>query len=103
MNMQPTIRAKLESVPTVGAALDSPGSFGANPLYIVGIVPDESATFTLIGGPAHNVGAWLEVEPEDRAFIHPEHGEREFSRGEALAIAAPPPRCSRTFELPLAA
>lgn len=52
MNMQTTIERANDTLPAIGAALDSPGSFGANPLYVVDLVPETANSFTLIGGPS---------------------------------------------------
>lgn len=42
------------------------------------------------------------AEPEDRMFWHPDHGDREFTRAEAMEVAQERPRCRKTLEMDLA-
>lgn len=53
--------------------------------------------------PTYNVGSWNEVHPESRLFFRPSDHSRDFTREEALAEIGGYPRCTRTYELPLAA
>jgi hypothetical protein len=83
----------------------------------------ESVAYTLTTAQARNLDALLQagfrpvthpwrgvVDPEDRAFYHPEHPAecgpdsfRDFTPAEALALIGAPVRCKRTAEFPFEA
>lgn len=50
--------------------------------------------------PARGFNGWPNgFEPEDRAFCHPDTGDQEYSRAEAVKIAKGRTRCPYTLEM----